>query len=341
MTTHALRINLNNYNVWIYRRRILRNIKYDPHKELCWVENVIRENPKNFLAWEHRRAVAKVNLMSYCNAETELALTENILNVDPKSYHAWQHRQWTIQTHKFSNFGLPTNELAFTDKFLAEDIRNNSAWNQRFFIMKQRGSFDFILLKNEFSYVVEKVKLAVDNESSWNYLRGILNQFPRLKSLKQYEDFLSFIENEFYEKHNHNRHLLAFLIDTKIETVLEFSEGYDMVETRKILQLCNLNAERFDTIRNQYWKFVYKKFCYDKLRKTKQNDTNDAGGSKRDETWKSKLGKKTRENETLEPISRDRDKREVKKKAQKKENCEKANGFGTELLFNIMNKYNN
>lgn len=298
LTSHALRLNFNNYNVWIYRRKVLRNIKYDPIKELCWIEHVIRENPKTFLAWEHRRAVLKMNL-SYSVAEMELNLTESILENDPKSYHAWQHRQWTIQTHKFSNIGLSTAELKFTEKLLEADVRNNSAWNQRFFIVKQRGKIDFILVRREFAYAIEKMKLAFDNESAWNYIRGLLTQFSNLKKLSPYQDFMIFLENEFYEKHRCNRHLVAFLIDAKIEMILEFRGSNEMVQTAKVLQLCNLMADRFDIVRKSYWKFVYRKFCYDKILQRSEN--NDVGGAKRDETWKSKIGKKFIEDVKLEP----------------------------------------
>lgn len=342
LTSHALRLNLNNYNVWSYRKKILRNIKYDPVKELCWVEAVIRENPKNYYAWEHRRTVANTNL-NYCDAETEFSLTECILELDPKSYHAWQHRQWAIQTHKFSNFGLLSSELKFTDEILARDVRNNSAWNQRFFIIKQRGKTDFILVKQEFAYAIAKVKLAYENESAWNYLRGLLMQFKGLKMLPAYQSLISFIENEFYERHIENRHLIAFMIDAKIEMILEFCESSEIIQTQRVLQLCNLMANRFDTIRKNYWKFVYKKFVYDKIKQRRETD--ESGGTKSDETWKEKIGKKINERndeDTLAPAELRLDTKK-KKKVQlgKKENCEKAKRIGTDLLFEMINKYNN
>lgn len=204
-----------------------------------------------------------------------------------------------------------TSELKFTGKFLDEDVRNNSAWNQRFFIMKQRGKVDFFLVKKELSYAIEKIKLAFDNESSFNYLRGLLTHFSGLKKLPQYAEFMSFIHNQFYEKHNHSRHLLAILIDAKIEMILEFYEGNEMIQTAKVLQLCNLMAQRCDTIRKSYWNFIYKKFCYDKIKQ--RSEANDLGGAKRDETWKSKIGKKVVE-DTLEPPAEPclKEKRKVK-----------------------------
>lgn len=340
LCSHALRLNAHNYNVWSYRKKILRNINYDPRKELCWSEEMIRENPKNFHAWEHRRAISNLNL-NCCDADTELELTENILELDPKSYHAWQHRQWTIQTHKFSNFGLMTNELKFAHKMLQNDVRNNSAWNQRFFVIKQRGRIDFIFVKNEFSYVINELKNLFDNESTWNYLRGLLSFFQSLKKLTEYQDFVNFCENEFYEKKNINRHLIAFIIDAKIELILEFHEGNELVQSQKVFQLCNLMAERFDSIRKNYWKFVYKNFCFEKIKKRHASNESD-GGTKADQSWKEKIGKKLSEVEENLLKDETKSKTEQKKKVQfqKPENCEKVKGIGTDNMFDIMNRYN-
>lgn len=302
---------------------------------------MIRGSPKNFHAWEHRRAIANLNL-NYCDADTELNLTENILELDPKNYHAWQHRQWTIQTHKFSNFGLMSSEMKFAEKMIQEDIRNNSAWNQRFFVIKQRGKVDFIFVKNEFNYVINKVKIALDNESTWNYLRGLLSFFKELKKLPQYQEFVSFVENEFYEKKCVNRHLMAFIIDSKIEMILELCESNELVQSQKVYQLCNLMAEKFDPIRRNYWKFVYKNFYFEKIKKRREAD-DCVGGAKSDETWKDKIGKKLEDGDENLPEMREmKSEAKLRKKVQfrKTDNLEKANGIGTDLLFEMVNKYN-
>lgn len=318
----------------------MRNINYDPRKELCWTEELIRENPKNFHAWEHRRSIANLNL-NYCDADSELDLTESILELVPKSYHAWQHRQWTIQTHKFSNFGLMTSEMKFADNMLQKDVRNNSAWNQRFFITKQRGKVDFIFVKNELSYVINKLKIAFDNESTWNYLRGLLGFFKDLKKLPQYQELINFVENEFYEKKNLNRHLIAFMIDAKIEMILELCESNELVQSQKVFQLCNLMAEKFDPLRRNYWKFVYKNFYFEKIKKRNESNESD-GGAKTDQTWRNKIGKKMNDDDdNLLETSELKNKSKTKKKVElkKAENCEKAKGIGTDLLSEIMNKY--
>lgn len=346
LCTHALRLNPFNYNVWAYRRKVLRTVKYDARKEICWSEAAIRENPKNFYAWEHRRAIAIVN-SNFCDAQTELSLTEAILENDAKSYHAWHHRQWSIRTYKYSNFGLLTNEMNFTAEKLSEDLRNNSAWNQRFFILNLRGKTDFAVVKKEFCFVVEHIKKAIDNESAWNYLRGVLESYKNVQKLAEFQLFENFVENEFYEHKNNNRHLIAFLIDSKIEMILLQCESNEIIHTQKVRELCNLMAEKVDKIRRNYWKFVYKKFYYDKIRcNRKDEDYCCKGGAKRNQTWRENIGKKINEeqkdDESFMNLEREMKVKKTKNKTEfkKGETCEKAKGIGTDLLFDLMNKYN-
>lgn len=309
---------------------------------MCWSEAAIRESPKNFYAWEHRRAIATVN-SNCCDAQTELSLTEAILEENAKSYHAWQHRQWAVRTYKYSNSGLLTNEMNYTEEMIERDIRNNSAWNQRFFILKQRGKTDFAVVKRDFLFSIEKIKIAFDNESAWNFLRGIIDSFLNIQKLFELGEFLKFLEKEFYEHENRNRHLISFLIDSKIDYVLKNCESNEIIHTQKVRELCNLMAEQVDVTRKNYWKFVYKKFYYDKIQLNRK-DEGISGGAKSNQTWREKIGKKAKDEEEVFVMSEDR---EIKKKKNKKadefkkgDKCEKAKGIGTDFLFDLMNKYN-
>lgn len=343
LCTHALRLNPFNYNVWNYKRKILKKIKYDGQKEICWSEFAIREHPKNFYAWEHRRAIATVN-SNLCDAVTELTLTEAILEDDAKSYHAWQHRQWSIRCYKYMNSGLLTNEASFSAEMIEKDVRNNSAWNQRFFILKLRGKTDFTVVKRDFCFVISKIKLCFDNESAWNFLRGIIDNFQQVQKLSEFEEFQKFLEKEFYEHKNTNRHLIGFLIDAKIEMVLTQCESSEIIHTQKVRDFCNLMAERFDKTRKNYWKFVLKKFYYDKILLNRKDKDDCTGGAKSNQTWKEKIGKKlNEEDEDTFVISGDHEGKTTKKKVKefkKGDKCERAKGIGTDLLFDLMNKYN-
>lgn len=298
LMTQAIRYNQFNYNFWIVRRNILNKIHYDPFKELCWLEEMIVENPKNFQCWEHRRFVINKNLNS-CTSAIEFKLTEQVLLQDPKNYFAWHHRQFVISTFKYTNLGILTDEMKFTDGMIKEDIRNNSAWNQRYFIINQRGKTDFILVKTEFRYAFEKIKMANENDSSWNYIRGLLLNFGT-KRLWQFEELVKYCETEFYENENTNRHLVAFLIDLKIEMILDDSnDAIELLISQKISNLCTLMAHKYDKIRKNYWQFVYKHFCFEKIvkRDTMNDSFNNEGGVKKDDSWKGRFAKKANDTE--------------------------------------------
>lgn len=323
LTTCAIRQNPFNYNFWIFRKKILQNIQYDAFKELCWLEEMIIENPKNFLCWEHRKIIMNKN-PNCCTSAQEFKLTEFIFSKDSKNYHAWNHRQFTINTFKYKNLGLLSDELRFTSKMIDEDVRNNSAWNQRYFIINLRGKTDFILVKNEFKYTFEKIKLANENDSAWNYMRGLLLNFGA-KKLWQFQDLVDFCEREFYDNENTCRHIVAFLIDLRIEMVLDDANDHnELLLTQKVFNLCQLMSHKYDKIRKNYWQFVYKQFCYDKiLKRDAMNDTfRDTGGAKKDESWKVKLAKRYDFSEA--PNINDSDKNKNQKKSKKKSN-HKAN----------------
>jgi protein farnesyltransferase/geranylgeranyltransferase type-1 subunit alpha len=186
LTTHAINLNPNNYEVWDCRRKIIKAIKYDVQKELYYMDYLIRENPKNHLAWVHRRMVANTYL-NFLELKGELSLTGSILNLEPKSYNAWEYRQWILNAFKFTTSGLVQDELDFTTKFIEEDVRNNSAWNQRFFIIKKYRSLEINYIRQEFLFALEKLQNVLDNESVWNYLRGILTSFGE-KKLRQCDE---------------------------------------------------------------------------------------------------------------------------------------------------------
>lgn len=275
LTTYALqRLNPLNYNLWIYRRKILRSFdSYDRRKELQFTEEIIRCNPKNFQAWEHRRAILSsgVNGSLSCSegsalADIEMNLTESILVADPKNYSAWQHRQWTVKTFRFYNSGLFRGEFEFTDVLLCDDVRNNSAWHQRFFVLLQSGRIDFAVVRREIRYVIEKIEQINGNESAWSYLRGIIDVFPNARRVEEIEKFLiRLCDVEYHVNKNRTPQLVGFIIDMKIDWILE-QPANESAETGRVLNMCQLMAEQFDTIRASYWMFVARKLLFDKIK---------------------------------------------------------------------------
>ncbi|KAG5682933.1 hypothetical protein PVAND_012251 [Polypedilum vanderplanki] len=267
LTTDALRLNAANYTVWQYRREILHALKKNLYDELQYIAEVIEDNPKNYQVWHHRRVIVEwLN-----DASKELDLTEKILDLDAKNYHAWQHRQWAIET-----FNLFDNELAFIDKLIAADVRNNSAWNQRFFVLKHLGLTPETV-QREIHYAMNRIRLIKNNESSWNFLKGLLEYGDF--SISQFPDVETFTE-ELYNSGNRSPYLLAFLVDMYTEKTLHIYEtnSYDDPEVyaRKVVELCEMLANHYDTIRYKYWKYVIQKFNADKeLAKVGPNEQNE------------------------------------------------------------------
>lgn len=97
LTSHAINLNPLDPFIWSYRRQILKTIKYNLKKELHYVDFLIREFPKNHLAWHHRRTIAN-SCVNCCEFEIEVKLTDAVLEKDPKNYQAWMHRQWILNT---------------------------------------------------------------------------------------------------------------------------------------------------------------------------------------------------------------------------------------------------
>lgn len=143
---------------------------------------------------------------------------------------------------------------------LSRDVRNNSAWNQRFFVLKHLG-LTKEAVQREIHYAMNRIRLIKNNESSWNFLQGLLEYGDF--NITQFPDVEIFAE-ELYSSGNRSPYLLAFLVDLNIEKTLQVYEAntYDDPEVyaRKVVELCEMLANHYDTIRYKYWKYVNQKF---------------------------------------------------------------------------------
>lgn len=119
LTNDAVLLNPANYTVWQYRyapnndhchnlicqlfehtffcrRDVLRHLNSNLQDELNFIGDTIKEHPKNYQVWHHRRVI--VEWMK--DASQEMQFTHELLRIDSKNYHAWQHRQWVVSTFK-------------------------------------------------------------------------------------------------------------------------------------------------------------------------------------------------------------------------------------------------
>jgi protein farnesyltransferase/geranylgeranyltransferase type-1 subunit alpha len=243
LTADALELNPANYTVWQYRREILKHLNKDLIPELQYVKEMIENNPKNYQVWHHRRVLVEwLQDPSY-----ELSFTEQILTQDPKNYHAWQHRQWVIRTFK-----LFQNELQYVDWLLDDDIRNNSAWNQRYFVINNTTGFTPDVIERELAFTLVKIKTVTNNESAWSYIRGVL--FHHEGGISQDQNVKQVCE-DLYSSGNRSPFLLAFLVDVCEESV-QRRDGEKAYSLNRAIELCDLLAKEYDTIRREYWNYV-------------------------------------------------------------------------------------
>ncbi|KAF2702935.1 protein prenylyltransferase [Pleomassaria siparia CBS 279.74] len=143
LTDHIISLNPAHYTVWLYRAKILEQIKADLRKEIDWLNITALEHLKNYQIWHHRQTI--IDRLGSADGEADFVV--RMLELDSKNYHVWSYRQWLVK-----RFGMyDENELKWTESMIEEDVRNNSAWNHRYYIVV--GERDGEILSKE---IVEK-----------------------------------------------------------------------------------------------------------------------------------------------------------------------------------------
>jgi len=243
--------------VLVLSRKLLFYLNSDLNQELSFVGKLIKEHPKNYQVWEHRRIIVEKSRI-YNN---ELHFTNELLSEDSKNYHPWQYRQWLLKT-----FSLWARELDYVDNMIEEDIRNNSAWNQRYFVISHTTRFTDEIIEQELDFVMSKIRLCIDNESSWNYLRGI----ARLRTER--DDRIEHFCQQLYDlfKNNDNIHcpqyqsrfLLAYMVESIDAKCQDHNSPQEQQQLKtKLIELCEKLASNIDPIRRHYYQFIKSKYA--------------------------------------------------------------------------------
>lgn len=288
LTKDAALLNPANYTVWYYRRILIKELNKDLKDELEFITSVINNHPKNYQVWQHRRNIIE-QLKDFSQ---ELEFTKKIIKKDSKNYHAWQYRQWVIKT-----FSLWSSELNYVNDLLNQDVRNNSAWNQRYFYFRNNydlSKLDSIeILNNEIELSLSKIDTCIDNESSWNYLRAIMNHLIKIyndeknlnvknsSSSNFLKRLVDFCDQKFKSNTEDDRSpfLLSFIVEMnwiKINELGRYLNELDeenkeernkvLAELKKILdnslEMLELLANKFDTIRANYWNYQISKWKF-------------------------------------------------------------------------------
>lgn len=267
LTDLVIEMNPAHYTVWLYRFKIVRELKLPVPDEIKWLNEVSLENLKNYQIWHHRQL-----LLNYyypiltsesadpAQAINDLAKSERdfigvMLKEDTKNYHVWSYRQALVK--KLEQFNVA--ELASTQNLIEDDVRNNSAWSHRFFLTfanpahstpdsgptEHDAKVPDTIIDKEIKYAQEKIALAPQNQSPWNYMRGVLAKGGRKLSsvaefAEQYVDKLG--QDDEVVRSSHALDLLSEV----------YAEQSDKAKAKLCLERL---ATKWDPVREGYWKY--------------------------------------------------------------------------------------
>ncbi|KAF1971439.1 CaaX farnesyltransferase alpha subunit [Bimuria novae-zelandiae CBS 107.79] len=240
LTEHIISMNPAHYTVWLYRAKILHEIKADLRKEIDWLNPTALQHLKNYQIWHHRQTI--VDALGSPKGEADFIAI--MLKEDSKNYHVWSYRQWLVG--RFNLFDQE-DELRWIESMIEADVRNNSAWNHRYYLQRGKlGSEDAVAreLEHVTQYAKYAIRKAPQNQSPWNYLKGIVRA-ANLPASTLKEFALEFADVQRPDD-IYSSHALDLLADVYAE-----EEG-SRDDAKQALELL---ATRFDPIRAHYWQY--------------------------------------------------------------------------------------
>lgn len=243
ITEKGIELLASHYTIWVYRYRILRELKKDLIAELDWCEQIALEHEKNYQIWNYRQLIIGeiVSRGDKFEAHREYPIINAMLESDTKNHHVWSYRKWLVE--KFELFDN-VKETQFIDNCLLLDLRNNSAWTHRFFV-KFGGKVDDKVIGSELEYTKALIRQSPQNPSSWNYLIGIYEKFDR--KFGDLKDFC--LEFASLDSTVTSSFALELLARIYVE-----QEKYD-----ESIKVYGALAEKYDPIRRNYWKYQTQK----------------------------------------------------------------------------------
>ncbi|KCV67841.1 hypothetical protein H696_05572 [Fonticula alba] len=253
ITSYAAIVCPSHYSVWQYRRKLLAQLKVDPHREIEFVQAILLDNWKNYQLWYHRQQL----VASIGGRSDERDITDSCFEHDAKNYHAWSHRQWFLRTYPPPSWLV--EERAYCDRLLSEDVRNNSAWNQRMFVLlhtpRDHPEEFGQILTAELNYTLEKLNAAPSNESGWNYLRGLYTKFPGPWDAGFFAT-ISASCDALLLRESQSPHLNAFMFHFYRDWAARQGDVSIMAPSVTIAKLLR---DEIDTIRAKYWDMMHER----------------------------------------------------------------------------------
>lgn len=286
LTAHLIELNPAHYTVWLYRMKTLEELDVPIEDELEWLNDVSLRYIKNYQIWHHRQVLVTRLAAQLASGEVdggagklqevmhaELAFLAEMFEKDQKNYHVWSYRQWLVRKFDlWEGYG----ELEEMERFIRLDVRNNSAWNHRWFLVfgreapmaKDGGKLSpqtegwrasEKVWQREVDYAKEAIRLAPQNESPWSFLKALLRRngvtmawlagFAREFAAVEEGSAARAKETESMPKVRS-----TFALDVLAEAYAE-----DATMRQEAAYALQLLAERYDTIRKNFWEYKRKK----------------------------------------------------------------------------------
>jgi len=240
-------LNPADYSVWHFRSIILSSSLFKDRfqnwlNERQFLDTMIKEYPKNYQLWQHRRFVCThfhQNSTENSYIEHEKSLIEDVLRDDSKNYHAWSHRDWFVQMT-----GSFEGEIVFCERMIESDSWNNSAWNYRFELRQNAMKSSLVVCWREWEWawnIIEQI--GSNNESVWNYVKSVstLAQINH-NSTELWSEIIN--RNQSLTAQNHNS---IWYLSAILDAYVTLNQN-----PQKCTEICSKLAES-DPIRKLYW----------------------------------------------------------------------------------------
>ncbi|XP_059347435.1 geranylgeranyl transferase type-2 subunit alpha [Ammospiza nelsoni] len=186
LTGSVLAANPDVGTCWNLRRRALAALGGDwVPSELSFVAQCLAVNPKSYGAWHQRRwALARPGAAAPPGGREELALCERLLGADPRNFHAWEHRRalavqqdaeaelafaGALLSRDFSNFSAWHHRLRLLAPARGQGTGTGTG---------TAGALPAPRLREELELVQNAVFTDPTDQSAWVYLRCILSRAP-------------------------------------------------------------------------------------------------------------------------------------------------------------------
>ncbi|KAI8848006.1 hypothetical protein BC829DRAFT_227139 [Chytridium lagenaria] len=181
IVTKLLTLNPEHYTAWNYRRELILkdwNEKADEEiqatavAELKFVESCIRDHPKSYWLWNHRRWI--LEHMPRPDWERELKLVNMMLEFDSRNFHGWDYRRYIKDKGNWSDVEA---EVEYTRKKVFQNFSNFSAWHYRTKLLPRLAGDAFgKAIDKDFEVVRNAVFTEPSDQSAWMYQRWLLGE---------------------------------------------------------------------------------------------------------------------------------------------------------------------